>query len=122
MVFNSCLLLLISVAFRLCLSQDPAPGWLAYAKGVNPAGDETPITFFEAYWENLKVPEEKAPNCFYAPWYGLETTDNLNLIQPVNAWNDAGSDKWCLMNYYFQWYILLSFAYYIYKYIYIVYI
>jgi len=87
----------------LTVAQDPAQGWLAYAKGVNPAGSTEPITYFEAYWTNLKAPADKSPTCFYAPWYGIETSDNLNLIQPVNAWNDGGSMKWCLMNYYFQW-------------------
>ena len=102
MAVKACLLL-FSILLRLSVSQDPAPGWLAYAKGVNPAGSEDPITYFEAYWTNLQTPKDQSAACYYAPWYGIETTDNLNLIQPVNAWNDAGSDKWCLMNYYFQW-------------------
>ena len=91
--------LVLSICIQLNVAPDPAPGWLAYAKGVNPAGSSDPITYFEAYWTNLKDPSNKSPTCFYAPWYGVETTDNMNLIQPVNAWNDAGSMKWCLMVY-----------------------
>jgi hypothetical protein len=79
-------------------AQDPANGWLGYARGVNPDGGTVPITFIEAWWTNLKEPSNK--NCFYSPWFGIETSDNLNLIQPVNPWN---GNEWTIYNEYFQW-------------------
>eukprot|EP00483_Globobulimina_turgida_P007021 UN07035 len=79
-------------------AQDPANGWLGYALGVNPNGGSDVITFIEAYWTNLKVPASKS--CFYSPWFGIETSDNLNLIQPVNPWT---GNQWEIYNEYFQW-------------------
>merc|ERR1712232_1459106 len=39
-------------------------------------------------------------NCFYSPWFGIESSDNLNLIQPVNPWTGR---EWEIYNEYFQW-------------------
>eukprot|EP00483_Globobulimina_turgida_P012533 UN12556 len=80
------------------LAKDPAPGWLGYALGKNPNGGSDPITFIEAYWTNLKAPSNK--NCFYSPWFGIETSDNLNLLQPVNPWS---GNEWTIYNEYYQW-------------------
>jgi len=77
-------------------AQDPAKGWLGYAKGVYPAGKR--ITYIEAKW---KVPDNpKRDGAFFSPWFGIETSDNLNLIQPVNPWS---SNHWEIYNEYFQW-------------------
>lgn len=37
---------------------------------------------------------------FFSPWFGIEASDNLNLIQPVNPWS---ADGWSIYNEYFQW-------------------
>jgi len=37
---------------------------------------------------------------FFSPWFGIEASDNLNLIQPVNPWVE---DHWEIYNEYFQW-------------------
>ena len=47
---------------------------------------------------NLGVP--KQGGAFYSPWFGIETSDNLNLFQPVNPW--LGS-SWAAYIEYFQW-------------------
>eukprot|EP01064_Diplonema_japonicum_P017035 TRINITY_DN2509_c0_g1_i1.p1 TRINITY_DN2509_c0_g1~~TRINITY_DN2509_c0_g1_i1.p1 ORF type:complete len:223 (+),score=79.33 TRINITY_DN2509_c0_g1_i1:41-709(+) len=77
-------------------AQDPPQGWLGYATGTNPAGGR--ITHAEAKWKVLDEPKEGG--CFYSPWFGIETSDNLNLFQPVNPW--VGS-KWEMYIEYFQW-------------------
>eukprot|EP01084_Bolivina_argentea_P155217 270495_1 len=84
--------------FALTQAQDPANGWLGYALGKNPNGGTDPITQIEAYWTNLQEPTQK--NCFYSPWFGIETSDNLNLLQPVNPWENR---EWSIYNEYFQW-------------------
>ncbi|KAJ9472250.1 hypothetical protein DIPPA_29006 [Diplonema papillatum] len=94
-MFSKTLPLLALVAGVAC--QDPAQGWLSYAKGVNPDGEGI-ITRAEAKWTVLDAP--KADGCFYSPWFGIETSDNLNLFQPVNPW--AGK-KWEMYLEYFQW-------------------
>lgn len=66
------------------LAQDPAQGWTGYAKGVNPANKGF-ITRAEAKWVVGSAPSN--PSCFYSPWFGIETSDNLNLLQPVNPTN-----------------------------------
>jgi len=90
--------LLLSGLLSVGNAQDPANGWLGYALGVNPDGGDDPITFIEATWVNLKEPTNK--NCFYSPWFGIETSDNLNLVQPVNPWT---GNQWEIYNEYFQW-------------------
>mmetsp|Transcript_2044 Transcript_2044/g.2561 ORF Transcript_2044/g.2561 Transcript_2044/m.2561 type:complete len:226 (+) Transcript_2044:57-734(+) len=78
-------------------AQDPANSWLGYAKGVNPANTGI-ITMMEAYW---KVPSKpKYTGCRFTPWFGIETSDNLNLIQPVNPFE---SGHWDIYNEYYQW-------------------
>jgi len=78
-------------------AQDPADGWLGYAKCVAPSGYHN-ITRIEATWKNLHNPSKGG--CFQSPWFGIETSDNLNLVQPVNPW--TGND-WEIYNEYFQW-------------------
>jgi hypothetical protein len=41
-----------------------------------------------------------SPGAFFSPWFGIESSDNLNLIQPVNPWEGYG---WSIYNEYFQW-------------------
>jgi len=77
--------------------QDPANGWLGYAKGVNPSGNGR-ITYIEAKWYVLNDPV--VGGAFFSPWFGIESSDNLNLIQPVNPWV---GDEWQIYNEYFQW-------------------
>ncbi|KNC54731.1 uncharacterized protein AMSG_01581 [Thecamonas trahens ATCC 50062] len=80
----------------LTLAQDPANEWLGYATATYPQG--TKITRAEAKWQ---VPADpKVPGLFQSPWFGIESTDNLNLIQPVNPWDGA---RWYGMTEYFQW-------------------
>jgi len=87
--------LLLTVA-PLALAQDPADGWLGYAVGTYPSG--TRITYMEAKWKVGAKP--RAGGAFYSPWFGIEASDNLNLIQPVNPW--MGS-SWSIYNEYYQW-------------------
>ena len=80
-----------------CVSaKDPVEGWLGFATGTNPAGGR--ITHAEAKWKVLDAPKEGG--CFYSPWFGIETSDNKNLFQPVNPW--MGS-SWSAYVEYFQW-------------------
>eukprot|EP01111_Echinosteliopsis_oligospora_P013367 TRINITY_DN477_c0_g1_i1.p1 TRINITY_DN477_c0_g1~~TRINITY_DN477_c0_g1_i1.p1 ORF type:complete len:227 (-),score=52.05 TRINITY_DN477_c0_g1_i1:105-785(-) len=90
------LLLVVCAAIicRIAYAQDPAEGWLAYAT-ANYTGH---ITYMEAKW---KVPDDpKRKGAFFSPWFGIEASDNLNLIQPVNPWS---GDEWQIYNEYFQW-------------------
>ena len=86
-----CLLFLLSAVF----CKDPAEGWMGYAYAQHPSGI---ITSIEAYW---RVPSNpKRGGAFFSPWFGIESEDNLNLIQPVNPWV---SNRWQIYNEYFQW-------------------
>ena len=79
----------------LAAAQDPASGWLGYAMGVHPNDSSAIITYIEATW---RVPENpKVNGAFYSPWFGIESSDNLNLIQPVNPWS---SNVWQIYNEY----------------------
>jgi len=78
--------------------QDPANGWLGYATGLYTANRNEPITFIEAYWKCGSNPVKSS--AFFSPWFGLDTTDNLNLIQPVNPWTGS---QWEIYNEYYQW-------------------
>jgi len=89
------LLVLVVIAVYVT-AQDPAQGWLGYAKCVAPGAGI--ITKVEATWKVGQNP--KTAGCFFSPWFGIETSDNLNLIQPVNPWADT---KWEIYNEYFQW-------------------
>ncbi len=82
-VFLSVWLLCVSWA-PLASAQDPAQGWLSYAIGVNPSGTGI-ITKAEAKWRVGAMPA--VGGAFYSPWLGVETSDNLNLIQPVNPFD-----------------------------------
>jgi len=79
------------------VAQDPAEGWLGYAMGVNPAGTGI-ITHMEAKWKVGQNPV--VGGAFFSPWFGIEASDNLNLLQPVNPWV---GDSWQIYNEYFQW-------------------
>ena len=90
-------ILLAVAAFVACVhAQDPPPGWTAYATANCPAG--TRLTKMEADWTVLG--NAPASQAFYSPWFGSDTTDNLNLLQPVNPW--FGS-SWNFYTEYFQW-------------------
>ena len=86
------LVLVLTITF----AKDPVEGWLGYATGTNPASPDSIITFMEAYWKVGELPVKNG--CFYSPWFGIETSDNENLIQPVNPW---ASDHWEIYNEYF---------------------
>jgi len=88
--------LLLAAAAVAATAQDPAEGWLGYAQAVSPTGAGR-ITFAEAYWVNLQNPVEGG--AFWSPWFGVETSDNLNLLQPVNPWV---GDSYEIYNEYFQ--------------------
>jgi hypothetical protein len=77
-------------------AQDPANGWLGYATGVYPGGGR--ISFIEAYWKCGAAP--KPSTAFFSPWFGIDTSDNLNLLQPVNPWT---GNQWEIYNEYYQW-------------------
>eukprot|EP01116_Phalansterium_solitarium_P003808 TRINITY_DN1463_c0_g1_i1.p1 TRINITY_DN1463_c0_g1~~TRINITY_DN1463_c0_g1_i1.p1 ORF type:complete len:228 (+),score=85.76 TRINITY_DN1463_c0_g1_i1:229-912(+) len=79
-------------------AQDPASSWLGYAKAVNPTGGDSVVSFAAAKWVVPDNPE--VWGAYLTPWFGIETSDNLNLIQPVNPWN---MDTWTMYNEYFQW-------------------
>ncbi|EGD73234.1 hypothetical protein PTSG_04950 [Salpingoeca rosetta] len=96
LVPSAALLLLLAVA-GCAVAQDPAEGWLGYAKGVNPSGEGI-ITYIEAKWRVGSNP--RRGGAFFSPWFGIETSDNLNLIQPVNPWT---GNQWQIYNEYFQW-------------------
>jgi len=82
----------------VCFGKDPAQGWLGYAEGVNPSGGNARITSIEAYWQVPSNP--KVNGAFFSPWFGIEASDNLNLIQPVNPWSGS---SWEIYNEYYQW-------------------
>eukprot|EP01147_Barroeca_monosierra_P007226 gene7226-9689_t len=97
-----------AVLATVVIAQDPAQGWLGYAKGVNPSGEGI-ITYIEAKWKVGANP--RRGGAFFSPWFGIETSDNLNLIQPVNPWTGS---RWEIYNVnrphhpnkfleYFQW-------------------
>ncbi|EDQ92848.1 uncharacterized protein MONBRDRAFT_35477 [Monosiga brevicollis MX1] len=95
-MFKLCMLAAATLA--LAAAQDPAEGWMGYAKGVSPRGTGV-ITHAEAKWKVLSKPNNAA-NAFYSPWFGIESSDNLNLIQPVNPWTGRA---WQMYIEYFQW-------------------
>lgn len=89
-------LLIVSIVAAVVLAQDPAPGWLAYATAKCPAG--TRLTHMEAKWTvGVNPPNSFA---FFSPWFGIDTSDNLNLLQPVNPWMGSG---WSMYTEYYQW-------------------
>lgn len=86
----------IALLVALAAAQDPAPGWLAYATATCPAGER--ITHMEAKWKVGQTPPSSF--AFFSPWFGIDTTDNLNLLQPVNPWEGSG---WAFYTEYYQW-------------------
>ena len=91
----------IFLAFVLTLqlpvdAQDPASSWLVYAETQCPEGQT--VTRFEGKW---KVGPTPMPSfTYYTPWIGIETSDNMNLLQPVNPWDGR---HWTAYAEYFQW-------------------
>ena len=81
----------------LSMAQDPANGWMAYAVGKVPEGVER-ITRLEMTWKVGASP--RRGNAFFSPWFGMDPSDNDNLIQPVNPWV---GDGWEMYTEYFQW-------------------
>lgn len=71
-----------SALLAVAAAQDPAQGWLGYATAQCPEG--TKLTLLDAYWKVGATPRNS--NSFYSPWFGQDTSDNLNLLQPVNPW------------------------------------
>ena len=65
------------------VGQDPAEGWLGYAQALPPIQGQR-LTFMSATWINLD--NAKTSSSFYSPWLGCDSTDNMNLLQPVNPW------------------------------------
>lgn len=76
---SSLALALAAAALTGAAAQDPAGGWLGYATDRCPSGR---LTFMDAYWKVGATPRKSGS--FYSPWFGSDTSDNLNLIQPVN--------------------------------------
>lgn len=88
---------LVASLIAVVSGQDPAGGWMAYAVGSIPTNFER-ITHLEMTWtvgENAK-----SSGAFYSPWFGMDPSDNLNLIQPVNPW---GGSSWSMYTEYYQW-------------------
>eukprot|EP01127_Copromyxa_protea_P002191 TRINITY_DN12081_c0_g1_i1.p1 TRINITY_DN12081_c0_g1~~TRINITY_DN12081_c0_g1_i1.p1 ORF type:complete len:222 (-),score=43.28 TRINITY_DN12081_c0_g1_i1:21-686(-) len=90
--------MLVFLAFFLTavFAQDPPPGWLGYATATCPPN--TKLTHMEAKWKVGANPQPSG--AFFSPWFGADTTDNMNLIQPVNPWF---GDSWSLYTEYYQW-------------------
>ena len=76
---------------------DPANGWISYVVGTPPAGTER-VTRLEMTWAVSSNPRRSS--AFFSPWFGMDPSDNLNLIQPVNPW---GGGQWSAYTEYFQW-------------------
>lgn len=82
-------------------AQDPATGWMAYAVGTVPASTER-ITRLEMTWKVGAKPKNSM--AFFSPWFGMDPSDNLNLIQPVNPWSGGiFGGSWSMYTEYFQW-------------------
>jgi len=90
------LLVVLAVLSVSVFAQDPAQGWLGYATATCPPG--TKITHIEAKWNVGSNP--RPSSAFYSPWFGVDTSDNLNLLQPVNPWLGSG---WEIYTEYYQW-------------------
>lgn len=77
-------------------AQDPAHGWMAYAVGKLPPTHDR-ITRLEMTWTVGAKPS--GSRAFFSPWFGMDPSDNLNLVQPVNPWMGSG---WSMYTEYFQ--------------------
>ena len=83
-------LFFVTFALTPIFCQDPAPGWLGYAKA---SGNGTLLTYMEAKW---KVPTNpRVPGLFFGIWFGIEPDPALNLIQPVLPWV---GNEWMIYN------------------------
>ena len=46
----------------------------------------------------------KKSSAFFSPWFGMDPSDNLNLIQPVNPYSSGFfGGGWSMYTEYFQW-------------------
>ena len=75
-------LLLISL---VCFGQDPAHGWMSYAVGDISSTGADRITRLEMKWKVNNYPKKRS-SAFFSPWFGMDTRDNKNLIQPVSPY------------------------------------
>jgi hypothetical protein len=91
------ILLLVAALPLAVFAQDPADGWMAYAVGKIPSGYER-ITRLEMTWTVSDQP--RSSFAFFSPWFGMDPSDNLNLIQPVNPWSGSA---WSMYTEYYQW-------------------
>lgn len=87
----------VLAAAAIVVAQDPADGWMAYAVGQMPSKYKR-ITHLEMQW--VVNHEPSSTDAFYSPWFGMDPSDNLNLIQPVNPWLGNG---WVGYTEYYQW-------------------
>lgn len=92
-----CVVFVVLAVLSVALAQDPAGGWMAYAVGEVPNGVER-ITKLEMTW--TVGAEPKKSRAFFSPWFGMDPSDNLNLIQPVNPWTRS---SWAMYTEYYQW-------------------
>ena len=59
--------LLVAAALSTAAAQDPAGGWLAYARALPPSGKPGQrLTFISARWKNNANP--RPSNSFFSPW------------------------------------------------------
>ena len=47
-------------------------------------------------WWPVGATPKRSQN-FYSPWFGIDASDNLNLLQPVNPWM---GNEWLIYNEY----------------------
>jgi len=83
-------------------AQDPAEGWMAYARGnITDTGAER-VTRLEMSWKVGALPVKSS--AFFSPWFGLDPDDNLNLIQPVNPYSGSRlkQGSWSAYTEYYQ--------------------
>lgn len=91
----------------VAFSQDPAHGWMviylyslnirsesktpdnfysqAYAVGDISLTNAERITRLEMKWNVNNYPTKKS-SAYYSPWFGMDTSDNMDLIQPVSPY------------------------------------
>ena len=90
-------IVVIALFAAVAKAQDPAGGWMAYAVGAIP-GSYDRITNLEMTWKVGAEPRHS--RAFFSPWFGMDPSDNLNLIQPVNPWSGSA---WSMYTEYYQW-------------------
>lgn len=91
------MLMMMGTAWSGAYAQDPADGWMAYAVGSIPEKYDR-ITKLKMTWTVGEKPRDSF--AFFSPWFGMDPSDNLNLVQPVNPWSGR---RWSMYTEYFQW-------------------